>query len=84
MRLQSFELETCSLRRGATALTVTAFAVLLAGCSAQQLYTTSQSWQRNECQRLPDTQDRTRCLAANSATFDEYKRQADSGSVQNR
>ncbi|WP_292918952.1 hypothetical protein [Nitrosomonas sp.] len=57
-----------------------AFAIGLAGCSTQQLYTTGQSWQRNECNRLMDQLDRDRCLSSTSASYETYKKQSGTGS----
>ncbi|WP_295623535.1 hypothetical protein [uncultured Nitrosomonas sp.] len=56
------------------------FAIGLAGCSTQQLYTTGQSWQRNECNRLMDHQDRDHCLSSTSTSYETYKKQSGTGS----
>jgi hypothetical protein len=49
----------------------------LAGCTTQQSYAVGQTWQRNECQKLPDAQERGRCLASAATSYEEYRRQAD-------
>lgn len=46
------------------------------GCSSQQLYGAGQAWQKTECQRLPDAEQRARCLKSSATSFDEYQRQA--------
>ncbi len=48
------------------------------GCSTQQIYTTGQAWQRNQCHRLIDLQERERCLANANTTYETYKKQTDS------
>lgn len=56
---------------------VLAAAASLAACTAQQLYGAGQSWQRQECHRLPDADQRQRCLASSALSYDEYRRQAE-------
>lgn len=46
------------------------------GCSTQQLYTTGQSWQRNECNQLMDQLERERCLSNASASYEAYKKRS--------
>jgi len=64
------EMVTCRL------LLLTIGAVLLAGCTSQQLYSSAQSWQRNECNRIFDKQERERCMGSTSKTYEEYKVQS--------
>ncbi|MBP6058872.1 MAG: hypothetical protein KA524_10755 [Nitrosomonas sp.] len=52
------------------------------GCSTQQLYNTGQSWQRNECNRLMDQQERDRCLSSTSTSYEAYKKQSATGNEQ--
>lgn len=58
---------------GALAL---AAASLLAACSSQQLYGAGQAWQRNECVKLQDAQERQRCMDSTATSYDAYQRQA--------
>lgn len=51
-------------------------AAVLWGCSSQQLYGSGQAWQRIECNRMPDAEQRKRCLDSSALSFDEYQRQA--------
>lgn len=45
-------------------------------CTTQQLYNTGQAWQRNECNRIMDQQERSRCLSSTSTSYEAYKRQS--------
>ena len=54
------------------------------GCTTQQLYTTGQSWQRNECTRLVDQQERERCQANASASYATYKKQSNLENTQGK
>lgn len=49
----------------------------LPACSSQQLYGTGQAWQRQECNKIIDAQERGRCLASASTSYDEYRRQSE-------
>jgi hypothetical protein len=46
------------------------------GCTSQQFYAGGQAWQRNECQRIQDFQERKRCLESTALSYDEYQKQA--------
>jgi len=50
---------------------------LFAACSSQQAYGTGQAWQRNECNKINDNQERSRCMASANTSYDDYKRQSD-------
>jgi hypothetical protein len=47
----------------------------LSACSSQQAYGTGQAWQRNECNKINDPQERSRCLAGTNTSYEDYKRQ---------
>ena len=49
----------------------------LSGCSSQEVYGAGQAWQRQECSKIMDTQDRSRCMASASRSYDEFKREAE-------
>jgi hypothetical protein len=51
--------------------------LVAAGCSSQQSYGTGQAWQRNECNKINDTQDRQRCMARANESHDSYQKQLD-------
>ncbi len=48
-------------------------AVLLSGCSAEQVYYSTQHWQRNECRKVRSGDDRTRCEARPLLSFEQYQ-----------
>ncbi len=50
----------------------------LQACSSQQAYGVGQAWQRNECLKISDAQERSRCLASASTSYEDYKRQTQS------
>jgi hypothetical protein len=59
---------------------VTVVVLLVAsGCTTQQAYYSTQTWQRNECNKLIDQNERDRCIGRTSLTFEDYKRQTEDG-----
>jgi hypothetical protein len=52
-------------------------AALLAGCASEQFYASGQDWQRQECNKLPDSQERGRCLKNAGTSYDSYQRQVE-------
>jgi hypothetical protein len=52
-------------------------AVVLQACSSQQIYGAGQAWQHLECSKINDTQERNRCMASASTSYEEYRRQAE-------
>jgi len=57
------------------ALTTCIACAALGACSLQQLYATGQQWQRNQCQKIDDRAQRTRCEDGVALSFDEYQAQ---------
>jgi len=51
--------------------------LMLVGCSSQQLYATGQEWQRHECRKLVDADERMRCENSVATPFDRYQTQAE-------
>ena len=50
--------------------------LLLAACSAPQVYTSGQQWQKFECERLQDRNERERCRQSNASSYDAYQAEA--------
>lgn len=64
------------MKTPAAALLLTALAFTLTACSSQQVYGVGQAWQRNECFKIADQQERSRCLSSSSTSYEQYKREA--------
>lgn len=45
------------------------------GCARELLYSTVHGWQRNECNRLADADQRIRCLAGTETSYSDYQTQ---------
>ena len=54
-------------------LASTLVGLLFAACSSQQTYATGQTWQRNECNKIIDMQERQRCVAKANESYDSYQ-----------
>jgi hypothetical protein len=52
-------------------------APFFSACSSQQFYGVGQTWQRNECYKINDAQERSRCMSSASTSYEDYKRQSD-------
>jgi hypothetical protein len=52
-------------------------AVALSACTSRMAYESGQAWQRNECNKLTDVQERQRCMARVNMPYDRYQREAD-------
>ena len=50
-------------------------ALSVSACSSQQASSIGQSWQVNECNRVPDVRDREQCLEHAKSSADEYRRE---------
>lgn len=62
--------------------TVIAWLLLLlacvsSGCSSEQLYAAGRATQRNQCEHMPDQNQRENCLRDAGMSHDEYKRESD-------
>ena len=57
------------------ALTLAITVPPLSACSTQLAYNTAQAWQRQECIKMPDLQQRQRCLDSNATSYENYRRQ---------
>jgi hypothetical protein len=68
------------MKKTAALLLALPLTVALGACSSQQLYGVGQAWQRNECFRISDQQERSRCLSSTSTSYEQYKRESKAAS----
>lgn len=57
----------------------TLFMMLLAalsGCTSQQLYASGQGWQKQECQKILDREQRMRCEHSAATSYERYQAEA--------
>lgn len=52
-------------------------ALALSACTSQQWYGAGQGWQKNECHKIIDANERSRCLKNADTNYDAYQRQSD-------
>jgi hypothetical protein len=61
-----------------TSILFVSLAGVLGACSSQQLYATGQQWQKQQCGRHADSDERTRCEKnAAGMSYDTYKAGSD-------
>ncbi len=53
----------------------------LSACSSQQLYSSGQAWQRNECNKIADAAERNRCMAGSNTSYEDYQRRTQAATV---
>lgn len=53
--------------------TVLCSALLLWACTSQELYQSGQGWQQQECRKLQDLAERSRCEKSSAASFERYE-----------
>lgn len=68
LRLNGCAMIICSL----------ATVVMITGCTTRQAYITGQEWQRNQCNRIVDNVERSRCIEQSNMSYEDYKRQTES------
>ena len=49
----------------------------LAASSAQQTYGAGQVWQKNECNKIIDMQERQRCMKSTDTSYEDYRHQSE-------
>jgi len=57
---------------------IAAIAVLtcvLASCSSRQVYDSAAGWRQNECDRIVDAAERSRCLDTANLEYERYQRE---------
>jgi hypothetical protein len=57
-----------------TALPVTLITLAVSGCAASLVYDSGRSWKQQECHKIPDSQERQRCLQSTAMTYEQYRR----------
>ena len=57
-------------------LQAVAMVVSLFGCSSQQLYATGQGWQKQECQKILEREQRMRCEQSAATSYERYQADA--------
>ena len=45
-------------------------------CASKELYAAGQSWQRQECIKIPDLAQRERCMASAARSYEDDQREA--------
>jgi hypothetical protein len=58
-------------------LALPAVAALLCACTTETLYLSAQQWQRQECQKLQDRDERSRCEKSTARSYEQYKAEAE-------
>jgi hypothetical protein len=64
-------------RRAGGGFLALALSLAATGCTWQTAYNAGQQWQRNACNRLPDSLERERCLRSADLTYDDYRNRVD-------
>ncbi|MEK7884703.1 hypothetical protein [Methyloversatilis sp. NSM2] len=54
-----------------------ALTCVLAGCSSRQVYDGAAGWRQNECDRIVDATERSRCLDTANLEYERYRRERD-------
>jgi hypothetical protein len=61
-----------------TSILLVSLAGVLGACSSQQLYATGQQWQKQQCSRHADSDERTRCEKnAAGMSYDNYQSESE-------
>lgn len=58
-------------------IAIALFAMLMTGCSSEQIYATGRNAQRAQCLKQADSGARDQCLKDADMTYDAYKRETD-------
>ena len=54
-------------------------ALSLSACTTEQLYGSALSWQRGQCNKLPDKAEFDRCMSNTNTSYDSYRRETEPG-----
>ena len=58
-------------------LLIASLIATLTACTTQALYVTGQGWQKQECLKLKDLDERRRCEKSTAISYDRYRAVAD-------
>lgn len=50
---------------------------ILQGCSWQHSYYAGQSWQQNECNKISEYIEHSRCISKTNTSYDDFRRQSE-------
>ncbi len=56
---------------------IIALTCALGGCSSRQVYDGAAGWRQNECDRIVDAAERSRCLDTANLEYERYQRERD-------
>jgi len=63
-----------------TLITLLALAApFFVGCSSKALYGAGQQWQRTECNKIDDREERARCERSAATSYESYQSQREAG-----
>ncbi|EGK70372.1 hypothetical protein METUNv1_03277 [Methyloversatilis universalis FAM5] len=65
------------IRALAAFATLSVLTGLLPGCSSQQMYDSATGWRQQECDRITDAAERSRCLETANLEYERYRRERD-------
>lgn len=60
---------------GLSAAVTLALVLAASGCTARQAYNTGQAWQRNECNKTIEPDQRERCQRESNKSYEDYQRE---------
>jgi len=55
-------------------LAVLIITLAVSGCAASLVYDSGRNWKRQECYKIPDGNERQRCLQSTAVSYEEYRR----------
>jgi len=58
-------------------LHLVATTLVVLGCASPTAYYAGQSWQKQQCFKIDDPQQRQRCLKSASTSYEDYQREVD-------
>ena len=56
-------------------LAILIITLLITACSGEHVYSIGQEWQRHECMKIEDAEQRSQCLADARVPYEDYRRQ---------